>query len=347
MINNSVMMTTLLKRLLCPLLGLFLLVSCDAFHTLSDSKRNTSQGAPYEVVTICTQPIWEGVVGEQLRRTLRAQDPYLNAEEPLFDLFQVTPRNVTKIVDDHRNQIEIKIDPKVGSPSAGARYDVTASPQIIVTLQGPSEEALAEYLKEHGTTLIQLLEKTERDRAIAYATRHNEPYIAEQILKTFGVEMTVPKGYVLAKQTPDFMWMRYEYPAASKGFMLYSRPYEGTASLSDIAVERARLKFAAEIPGPSDGSYMTTSYAFPPIYRMVKIDGRYWAELRGFWDVENDFMGGPFVSYSTLDEASQRVVTLDCYIYSPKLKKRNFMRDVEHLVHLITFPEPQARPAEQ
>ncbi len=337
------MIFSLLKRLFGLCAGLLLLMGCDAMNTLSDARRYTSQGAPYEVVAICNQPIWEGPVGEQLRKILRAQDPYLNAQESLFDLFQVTPRNVTKIVDDHRNQIEVKIDPKLEAAAAGARYDVTASPQIIVTLQGPSQEAVAAYLEQHAEALVQLLEKAERDRAINYAKRHNEPYIQEQILKTFGVEMHVPKGYVLAKQTSDFMWMRYEYPAASKGFMLYSRPYEGKASLSDIAVERARLKFAAEIPGPSEGSYMTTSYAFPPICRTVKIDGRIWVELRGFWDVENDFMGGPFVSYSTLDEASRRVLTLDCYIYSPKLDKRNFMRDVEHLVHLIEFPATDAK----
>ena len=321
------------------LLVVSVLPACDALNTLSDAKSNTSQGAPYEVVTICNQPIWEGAVGEQLRTILRAQDPYLNAQETLYDLFQVTPHNVTNIVDTHRNQIEVKVDPTLEAASAGARYDVTASPQIIITLQGPSQEAIADYLKSHAETLVQLLEKTERDRSIAYAERHFEPFIQEQILKTFGVEMDVPKGYVLAKQTEDFMWMPYEYPAASKGFMLYSRPYEGPESLSDIAVERARLKFAAEIPGPSDGSYMTTSYAFPPIYRTVKIDGRFWVELRGFWDVENDFMGGPFVSYTTLDNATNRVLTLDCYIYSPKLKKRNFMRDVEHLVYMIHFPE--------
>lgn len=73
----------------------------------------------------------------------------------------------------------------------------------------------------------------------------------------------------------------------------------------------------------------------------MKISDRTWAELRGFWDVENDFMGGPFVSYSTLDEATGRVLTIDGYVYSPKLDKRNFMREVEHLVYMIDFPKAQ------
>lgn len=334
-------MKHLLHTLLLALVAVGFLPGCDALNKLSDAKRNSSQGAPYEVVVICTQPQWEGALGDTLRVILRAQDPYLNSAEPLFSLFQVTPRHLTKIVSDHRNRIDVDIDPAYEQASAEVQYDVASSPQIVVTLKAPSEGVLTAYLSENRESLVQLLEKTERDRDIAYARNYNEKFIGEQIEKTFGVRMTVPKGYVLAKQTDDFMWMRYEYPSASKGFLLYSYPFTGKMSLSEGEVQAMRLKFAAEVPGPSAGSYMTTSSVFPPQYRLVKIGGRTWAELRGFWDVENDFMGGPFVSYSTLDEAAGRVLTIDGYIYSPKLDKRNFMREVEHLVYMIDFPKAQ------
>ena len=334
-------MKNLLHMLIFALVAAGFLSGCDALNNLSDAKRNSSQGAPYEVVVICTQPQWESALGDTLRVILRAQDPYLNSAEPLFSLFQVTPRHLTKIVSDHRNRIDVDINPNYEQASAEVQYDVASSPQIVVTLKAPSEGALTAYLSENRESLVQLFEKTERDRDIAYARSYNEKFIGEQIEKTFGVRMTVPKGYVLAKQTADFMWMRYEYPSASKGFLLYSYPYTGKMSLSEGEVQAMRLKFAAEVPGPSEGSYMTTSSVFPPQYRLVKIGGRTWAELRGFWDVENDFMGGPFVSYSTLDEATGRVLTIDGYIYSPKLDKRNFMREVEHLVYMIDFPKAQ------
>lgn len=130
--------------------------------------------------------------------------------------------------------------------------------------------------------------------------------------------MTVPKGYVLAADEKDFLWARYEYPTASQGFFIYSYPYQGKESLSPGALLAARNKFAARIPGPADGSYMTTSEAFEPDYRMFRLEGRLWCELRGFWDVHGDFMGGPFVSYTTVDTATGRVFTIDCYVYSPK-----------------------------
>lgn len=318
--------------------GAISLTACDAFYNTAGIGKSTSQGGPYEVVTICNQPLWEGQFGDSLRVIMRAEDPYLNSREPLYNLFQVTPHNLTKIVDDHRNKIIVELDPALEQVVSHVAYDVSSSPQMVLTLRGASQEALTAYISEHRQTLVQLFEKAERDRSIAYAERFNEPFIAEEIQKTFGVEMDVPKGYVLAKQTEDFMWMRYEYPTASQGFMLYSYPYKGRMSLSDGELQAMRLKYAAEIPGPSEGSYMTTSPVFPPLYRMVKIEGRVWAELRGFWDVEGDFMGGPFVSYSTLDEATNRVFTIDCYVYSPKLDKRNFMRAVEHLVYMIRFP---------
>ena len=151
--------------------------------------------------------------------------------------------------------------------------------------------------------------------------------------------MTVPKGYILAADQPDFLWARFEYPEASQGFFIYSYPYAGKEALTPEALIAARNQFAARIPGPSDGSYMTTSELFVPGYRIFKLEGRVWIEMRGFWDVEGDFMGGPYVSYTTVDERTGRVFTLDCYVYSPHLHKRNFMRGVEHLLYLVKFPD--------
>ncbi len=150
--------------------------------------------------------------------------------------------------------------------------------------------------------------------------------------------MTVPKGYILAKQDSDFIWCRYEYPAASQGFCIYSYPYAGAGSLTPAALTAARNRFVSRIPGPAEGSHMTTSAAFEPDAHPFRLEGRAWIELRGFWDVEGDFMGGPFVSYTTVDAATNRVFTLDCYVYSPKLPKRNFLRGVEHLLHTVKFP---------
>jgi hypothetical protein len=189
-----------------------------------------------------------------------------------------------------------------------------------------------------------VLESTERDRTIAYGKRYYEKGLLQLLYDKFGVTMNVPKGYVLRNQTDDFAWISFEMPQSSMGFFIYSYPYTGPKDLSHDALLAARNKYAALIPGPSDGSYMTTAEIYDPDYRTFRSEGRLWVELRGFWDVANDFMGGPFVSYTTVNTTTNEVVTLDCYVYSPKLPKRNYMRELEHLRYLISFPEDAPAP---
>ncbi|MBO5903071.1 MAG: DUF4837 family protein, partial [Tidjanibacter sp.] len=72
------------------------------------------------------------------------------------------------------------------------------------------------------------------------------------------------------------------------------------------------------------------------------INGREWAEMRSFWDIENDFMGGPAVTYSTRDVMNNRIVVIDCYVYHPDGDKRNYIRGLEAIVHSIRLEEDSA-----
>lgn len=319
------------------------LVSCDAFTTLTSSRRKASLGTPYELIVVCQQPQWEGAMGDTLRTILTAPVMYINQREPIFDVLHVTERGFTKMVVDHRNILKINVDPVFDQTAASIEYNITAEPQIVISLQGPTNAAVIDYLSTNREEIVFALESAERNRALDFAAKFNEKHIQEVIKSTFGIEMNIPKGYVLASNSEDFIWARYEYPKASQGFFIYSYPYNGKESLSAQSLIAARNKFAARVPGPSDGSYMITSDVFEPAYKMFRMDGRIWVEMRGFWDVAGNFMGGPYVSYTTVDTQTNRVLTLDCYVYSPDKHKRNYVRGVEHLFHTIKFPTAQSK----
>ncbi len=313
---------------------------CDAFGSLTHSAQN-AQGKPYELIVVCGQEGWTGPLGYSLRSVFTAPVPYLNQTEPRFDVQRVTPRGFTRLVVNHRNILKTLVDPELAEAAAAVQRDLTARPQLVVTLQGPSNAALAAYVGAHADELLQVFESAERDRAVEFNRSFGDAKVAAAIEQRFGVKMAVPQGYLLAANEPDFIWARFEYPTASQGFFIYSYPYEGPQSLSAEALLAARNRFAARIPGPSDGSYMTTSTVFEPDYRMFRLEGRLWCEMRGFWDVEGDFMGGPYVSFTTVDTERNRVFTLDGYVYAPDLqkpRKRNYVRGIEHLLYGIGFP---------
>ena len=317
------------------------MVGCDAFHRLSGDGR-TSQGAPYEVIVVCKNNVWESPAGDTLRYALQRPVPTINQYEPLFDVLRVAPDNFKNLLERHRNVLKLLVDPTVENPGIGVQYDVTSQPQVVILAQAPSVEALTPLLAENSDNLVQVLASAASARTIDFGKKFGAKELEKVIYEKFGVTMHIPKGYTLRNATDDFLWASYEFPTASQGFFIYTYPYEGPKSLSLKALTAARNKYAANIPGPSDGSYMTPLGEYEPDYRMMRIGGRLWAEMRGLWDVENDFMGGPFVSFSTVDTATNRVFTLDCYVYSPKLGKRNFLRPLEHLVHLVEFPTQQA-----
>jgi hypothetical protein len=52
-------------------------------------------------------------------------------------------------------------------------------------------------------------------------------------------------------------------------------------------------------------------------------------------------MGGPFVSYTTVNKATKEVVTYDCYLYSPRDEKRNMLRELQHFIYLMKFPKAE------
>ena len=337
-----------LTRVLVISLILLALYGCKSFHTLTGAKKS-AQGSPYEVLVVCDGREWEGAVGEELRSLLNTPVEGINQVEPMFNIVRITAGDFKGLLPSYRNILKVLCSSSVTECGIFAGYDVVAAPQIVLTFQGPTQAAMVEYLKTNGEKLLQVLEAAERDRTIEFAAKHTERGVADILRKKFDIDMAVPQGYTFRAQSNDFVWISHEYPVASQGFFIYSRPYAGKQDLTTKALVKARNEFAKRIPGPSEGSYMTTVervpniedngyVAFAPQRKAVEVNGRKWIELRGLWDVENDFMGGPFVSYTTLDERTNRLLTLDCYVYSPKYGKRNFLRALEHLVNVISFP---------
>ncbi len=332
---------TIMKNITSAIVAIVALLatfSCDALHSVSNNEVN-SQGAPYELIIVCNQPQWEGALGDTLREIFTAEIPYLQQKEPIFDVLRVTEQGYNNLVVRHRNILRVVIDPAVGMASAAVQYDLNATPQVVVTVRGSSEADIAEYISINRAKLVEVLEGAEQDRAVKYAQRFTVRSINALIESKFGFTMRIPEGYTVRNEGENFLWLSYEYPTASQGLLIYSYPAtRGVKSLMADDLTKARNKFTANIPGPVDGSYMTTFMDYTPDYSTFRIDGRLWAELRGLWNVKGDFMGGPFVSYSTIDTVSGDVITIDGYVYSPKLPKRNFMRGIEHLIYNVSFP---------
>ena len=315
-----------------------LLGSCNSATV--GTAQQAAGGAPYELIAVVAQPQWESEVGDTLREIFAEPVMYVNEYEPRFDLMRVLPTAFEGFIKVHRNVLRLVVDPTQPEVRLSAQQNAYADGQLLLTLIAPSNEVAIAYLTENKEELLTTFEVAERNRALKMNKRHKEGVMVDKIRDMFDFSIDLPRGYTSRGTSGDSLLVTsFEYPVATQGIAIYSYPYSGKSDFELENLVKQRDNFVKNIPGPSGRSYMATVTNFGPEVSYKRIDGRFWAEMRGFWNLRGgDFMGGPMLSWSTLDTRTNRVVCIDCYVFSPKHGQRDLLRGLEHLIYSVTFP---------
>ena len=340
-----------MKRLLSYAILIFMaltLISC------SEDKRKKAllpniSGHAGEVIVVIDKGDWEGAVGTILRDTLGQDCKFLPQREPLYSLVNVIPSGFTNMFQIHRNIIVVNIKNDVTEPGVKLRQDIWAKPQIVISIDATSSAEAVELIKDNSRLIISALEQAERDRLIANHKRYEERSIAEAVTKMIGGSPHFPSGYKLRKQTEDFIWISYDIQYVTQGILIYKYPVvegENMMSLDNILAENAKM-LKANVPGMFEGTYMMTSEFARPSLEYLRFRGRDFAELRGFWEVYNDYMGGPFVAQTFYSKDGKYMIFMEGFVYAPKYDKRTYLRQVESILYSFEWAKEAKKEDEQ
>lgn len=291
-------------------------------------------GKAGEVIVVIDKDNWEGDLGNEVRLLLADDCPWLAQKEPLYTLVNVAPGAFTDLFKVHRNIVFFDINPQVSKEGVSYRTDMWAAPQCVIQVSSATAEGAASLLKTEGETIVAVIEQAERDRVINNTLLYEEHTLAPQVMEIMGGSPHFPNGYKLKKKTSDFIWIADEKQYTNQGVFIYRYP----ASESDPFAPENILKhrnevMKANVPGMFDGTYMTTSEFISPTVTYLKYKGRDFAQMRGFWEVYNDFMGGPFVSHSFYSQDGKYIIVTEAFVYAPKYDKRQYLRQVESLLY--------------
>ena len=86
------------------------------------------------------------------------------------------------------------------------------------------------------------------------------------------------------------------------------------------------------IPGRLKGSYFITERAFRPYYYKTKLEGSTTFLTKGTWEVENDFMAGPFVNYAIKDSLTKKWIVIEGFAFAPSASKRDYMFELNSIL---------------
>lgn len=334
-----------MKKLILALLTTFILVSCS-----SDGPtifKPSSSGLPYEVLVVCEDNFWEAPAGRALFDVLDTDIPAIPQPERSFRISHSRPAGFSNLLKIFRNIIKVDIDPKrYTTTKFKFARDVYASPQVIFTIQSPSEADFKEYVEANSQTIIDFFTSTEMNRQLQLVQKpqaHNARFL-DSVRTKFGCELYVPIELQNIKSGKDFIWVSDMQSVSSVilSFAMYSYPYTGA---SDFTLESFLHKrdsiMKANIPGGRPNSYMKTEHEYVSM-KETEFRERYMQDVRGLWSMENDAMGGPFVSHSVVDEVNNKVIVVEAFVYAASRKKGDLIRKLEASLFSLRLPADKA-----
>lgn len=310
-------------------ISVILAVACNHTET-----KLTSSGEPGEVIVVIEKSNWEGPIGAILRETLESDYPFLPQREPRYSLINITHNAFSNLFQAHRNIIIVNID-KDAAPGITSKYNVWAKPQCVIYIDAIDKQSALTMLSQKKDEMLKTIEQAERNRVIANSKKYEETRIAPEVNAMADGSPHFPTGYAIKKKTKNFIWVTYDTQYSSQGIFVYKTPYKGgkdALSLDNI-IQRRNEVLKNNVPGMFENTYMTTSSFATPAIEYLKHDGREIAQIRGLWEVENDFMGGPFISHSFYSPDGKYIITIEGFVYAPKYNKREYLRQVESIIY--------------
>jgi len=306
------------------------LLSCnekDKTITLPKSSSRINQ-----LTIVINNDLWKGTVGDSLREIIGAPVLGLPQEENQFSVTQVPAKTFSRIFKSSRNLLFIGVDNKEGY---AVKKNIYASPQVAMTISAKDKTSLLEQINAHKEDIISVFKKSDLKLYQQRKTKDHWTFDSIKTLSKLNIQLKVPKDYALVDDTGDFLWFRQDIAKGSMNIIAYTLPLiENDSIVHNISSERDTIG-KKYIPGPSDGSYMITEAAYTPFTKETELSGKPSYETRGKWEVKNDFMAGPFLNYTVVDKAHNRLLVIEGFTYAPSIKKRDFMFELEAILKTL------------
>ncbi len=327
-----------MKRIIAlfPVL-LLLLSSCDKANFFPKAS-----GRPYEVLVVMDSVDWQAPHGRALFDILDTDVPMLPQSERSFRISQTEVKNFDRMLNIFRNIIIVNIDrTQFTRTKMKFARDKYAMDQVVLTINSPSKEEFRQFCVEHRQDIVDFLTKMEMNRLIKELKKENSKVTGQLAKEVFNCEFHAPKELQSYKKGKDFLWTSNNTPAGLMSIVMYSFPYEGPQIFTkEYLTHKRDSAMKANIPGEKPGMYMATD-TLCTVVKPIVVHGEYAMEMRGLWYMENDCMGGPYVSHHRVDTENNRVIVAEGFVYAPEKMKRGLIRRLEGSLYTLKLPEEQ------
>ena len=289
----------------------------------------SSNGNINNVSVVINDELWDGKVGEIIRDNFGRPIYGLPQVEPVFSLSHIPSRIFTGFATKSRTVLKIDISETEGVFNFKNTY---ATPQRIIQITGKTPENIISNINKNINSIYSALylnEIQEKQRRISKNLNQTE-----SVKKSTGLTLRFPSAYRIAKVDSNFIWIRKDIETGSVNLFVSRYKDDYRRKVIEIRDSISRK----HIPGPIEDSFMSTDLIYEPNTEEINIRGKQLLETRGLWEVQGQFMAGPFLNYLLkIDVEKNEYIMLDGFVYSPGSNKRDYVFELEAIMRSLKY----------
>ena len=311
-----------MKKTAIVLFFLIIALSC------SDNQQKllpASSGNINNISVVTNDELWEGAVGEVIRENFGRPIYGLPQIEPIFSLSHIPSKVFSGFATKSRTILKIDVSENEGVFNFKNTY---ASPQRIIQITAKSPEKIIEIINENLNSIYSTMyfnEIQEKQRRISKNLNKTEA-----IKNNIGVSLKFPSAYRVAKVDTNFVWIRRDIETGSVNLFVHRQTGPNEQSI----IEKRDSISKIYIPGPVENSYMSTDLIYTPNSQQINVRGKQVFETRGLWEIEGQFMAGPFLNFQ-IKLGDDDFIMLDGFVYSPGSTKREYIFELEAIMRSL------------
>jgi hypothetical protein len=330
---------------------LFTLASCN-------NSQKPAIGNEDDIIVIADSVLYSELEGEMLHVFERII--YTPQAERLFNLMRKDFRKFSKLQnrkniiilgtldsnDPASNYIKSSLDSSVTSlVKKNKAYffnknDPWAKDQLVMYLVSNTVEDLKRNILNANEELLYAFRNISNHRLFStlYKPRLENKKIEAELLSKYKWSIYVQPEVELAKSDSanNFVWLRSGRNRDIERWMFIhwidnaDANYLREDSLMDIRNRITKKYFRVS----DDSIYVNLSYNMSkPKVQQSNFNNRYALMCQGFWKFSDKSGGGPFISYSFLDEESGRFYMIDASIFAPKYYKKKLLQRADVILN--------------
>ena len=284
-----------------------------------------SSGNINNISVVTNDELWQGAVGEVIRENFGRPIYGLPQIEPIFSLSHIPSKVFSGFATKSRTILKVDITENEGVFNFKNTY---ASPQRIIQITANSPGKIIEIINENLNSIYSTMyfnEIQEKQRRISKNLNKTQA-----IKKNTGVSLKFPSAYRVAKADTNFVWIRRDIETGSVNLFIQRQRNQTEQSI----IEKRDSISKIYIPGPVENTHMSTDLIYTPNTQEINVGGKQVFETRGLWEIEDQFMAGPFLNFQ-IKLGDDDFIMLDGFVYSPGSTKREYIFELDAIMRSL------------